>query len=118
MKDYRFRYECSPQRDSVVGVIPCAWHEQVLEIWKMLLDPESMNGALEKNRFLELFYDDCIGKLSDALTPESAAPNVSAHSPLSSCQHLPQSRGAGASACGTTDRQLPSLRAPSPSPTP
>ena len=39
----------------------------------MLLDPESMNGALEKNRFLELFYGDCIGELTDALVSAAAA---------------------------------------------
>lgn len=39
----------------------------MLEIWKVVLDPEGMNGALEKNRFLEIFYDECIGKLSNAL---------------------------------------------------
>ena len=53
---------------------------QVLEIWKVLLDPESMSGALEKNRFLELFYDECIGKLSDALSGGGAkvAPGIRA----------------------------------------
>ena len=49
----------------------------------MLLDPESMNGALEKNRFLELFYDDCIGKLSDALATSP---------PLCKVQHTQSSR--------------------------
>lgn len=48
-------------------------HLQVLEIWKMLLDPESMTGALEKNRFLEIFYDECIGKLSAALVSGGTA---------------------------------------------
>lgn len=29
---------------------------------RMLLDPETMEGAVEKNDFLELFYDKYIGQ--------------------------------------------------------
>uniref|UniRef100_A0A061R721 Protein phosphatase 4 regulatory subunit 3 n=1 Tax=Tetraselmis sp. GSL018 TaxID=582737 RepID=A0A061R721_9CHLO len=41
--------------------------EQVLEMLRMLLDPESMEQSAEKNEFLELFYDEYIGKLVQTL---------------------------------------------------
>ena len=47
----------------------------MLEIWKILLDPDTMEGSVEKNRFLELFYDGCIGSLTETLA-ESAVPKV------------------------------------------
>ncbi len=47
----------------------------MLEIWKILLDPDTMEGSVEKNRFLELFYDGCIGTLTETLA-ESAVPKV------------------------------------------
>ena len=50
-------------------------HAQVLEIWKILLDPDTMEGAVEKNRFLDLFYEGCIGTLTETLA-ESALPKV------------------------------------------
>ena len=55
---------------------PCsADTAQVLEIWKILLDPDTMEGAVEKNRFLDLFYEGCIGTLTETLA-ESALPKV------------------------------------------
>ena len=42
--------------------------EQVLELLKSLLDPDTMDQAVEKNEFLELFYDQYIGKLIDVLS--------------------------------------------------
>ena len=48
---------------------------QVLEIWKILLDPDTMEGAVEKNRFLDLFYEGCIGTLTETHA-ESALPKV------------------------------------------
>ncbi len=47
----------------------------MLEIWKILLDPDTMEGAVEKNRFLDLFYEGCIGTLTETLA-ESALPKV------------------------------------------
>ena len=37
--------------------------EQVAELLKTLLDPETMESAIEKNEFVELFYDSYINKL-------------------------------------------------------
>ena len=37
--------------------------EAILEMLRVLLDPESMEGAVEKNEFLEAFYDRYIGKV-------------------------------------------------------
>ena len=54
---------------------PVHAHAQVLEIWKILLDPDTMEGAVEKNRFLDLFYEGCIGTLTETLA-ESALPKV------------------------------------------
>lgn len=40
---------------------------QVLEMLRLLLDPESMEQSVEKNEFLELFYDKYIDKLVQTL---------------------------------------------------
>lgn len=37
--------------------------EQVAELLKSLLDPETMESAIEKNEFVELFYDSYVNKL-------------------------------------------------------
>ena len=60
---------------------------QVLEIWKMLLDPENMEGPVEKNRFLELFYATCIGQLTDALAG-AGPPKVPRRRPRAVHNHM------------------------------
>mmetsp|Transcript_36846 Transcript_36846/g.103965 ORF Transcript_36846/g.103965 Transcript_36846/m.103965 type:complete len:862 (+) Transcript_36846:313-2898(+) len=55
--------------------------EQVLEMLKLLLDPESMEQSVEKNDFLELFYDHYIGQLVDTLA-RGAPPAKAAAEPL------------------------------------
>ena len=57
----------------------------MLEIWKVVLEPEGMNGALEKNRFLEIFYDECIGKLSSALVGGADAKVLPCQYPRKGC---------------------------------
>lgn len=37
------------------------------ELLKALLDPETMEQALERNDFLQLFYDRCIGRLVESV---------------------------------------------------
>lgn len=41
---------------------------QVVELIKMLLDPESMEQSTEKNEFLELFYDSYMERLLGVIT--------------------------------------------------
>lgn len=55
--------------------------EQALEILKVLLDPETMESSVEKDRFIDAFYDEHIGGLLAAIVaagetplPESAPP--------------------------------------------
>ena len=40
---------------------------QVVDIVRMLLDPDSMDQSPEKDPFLELFYDKYVGELVDLL---------------------------------------------------
>lgn len=37
--------------------------EAILEMLRLLLDPETMDGAVEKHEFIEVFYDHYIGKV-------------------------------------------------------
>ncbi|KAK3281899.1 hypothetical protein CYMTET_10332 [Cymbomonas tetramitiformis] len=50
--------------------------EQFLEILRMLLDPESMDQSVDKNMFLEVFYeeyiDQLVGALAQCLVPKQA----------------------------------------------
>ncbi|KAI3423413.1 hypothetical protein D9Q98_010630 [Chlorella vulgaris] len=48
--------------------------EQVLEMLKMLLDPETLEGSAEKDKFVELFYDQHISQLLAALVQAGDAP--------------------------------------------
>lgn len=46
--------------------------EQVAELLKMLLDPETMEQSVEKNDFLEMFYDKYVAKVVDVLVTDKA----------------------------------------------
>lgn len=48
--------------------------EQVLEMMKMLLDPETLEKTAEKDKFVELFYDKHITQLLAALVLAAEAP--------------------------------------------
>lgn len=37
--------------------------EQIAELLKMLVDPETMEGALDKSEFMEVFYTECVENL-------------------------------------------------------
>ena len=41
--------------------------EQASEILKVLLDPDTMDSSVEKDRFIDAFYDDHVGKLLAAV---------------------------------------------------
>jgi len=41
--------------------------EQISELLKLLLDPETMEGAIEKNEFLEVFYSKHMSSLLEAI---------------------------------------------------
>lgn len=49
--------------------------DAIVEVLRVLLDPESMEGSLEKNEFLEVFYDNYIGKLVSALVEAAEKPS-------------------------------------------
>ncbi|PNH02464.1 Serine/threonine-protein phosphatase 4 regulatory subunit 3, partial [Tetrabaena socialis] len=46
--------------------------EQVCEALKLLMDPDSMEQPVEKNEFLEVFYDKYMDKLTDVLLSDSS----------------------------------------------
>lgn len=48
--------------------------EQVLEMLKMLLDPDTLEGSAEKDKFVELFYDRHISQLLAALVAAGDTP--------------------------------------------
>ncbi|PSC74221.1 Serine threonine-phosphatase 4 regulatory subunit 3 isoform B [Micractinium conductrix] len=48
--------------------------EQVLEMLKMLLDPDTLDQSAEKDKFVELFYEKGIAELLTALVQASESP--------------------------------------------
>lgn len=42
---------------------------QTLEMLKMLLDPETLDAGVEKDAFMDLFYDSYMKKASQVLLP-------------------------------------------------
>ncbi|KXZ50897.1 hypothetical protein GPECTOR_14g145 [Gonium pectorale] len=46
--------------------------EQVCETMKLLMDPETMEQPVEKNEFLEVFYDKHLDKLTDVILSDSS----------------------------------------------
>ncbi|KAL4418834.1 hypothetical protein ABPG77_004074 [Micractinium sp. CCAP 211/92] len=59
---------------ALLGSSSSGLQEQVLEILKVLLDPETLEGAAEKDKFVELFYDRHIAQLLAALVQAAEAP--------------------------------------------
>ncbi|EFN53416.1 hypothetical protein CHLNCDRAFT_58505 [Chlorella variabilis] len=53
----------SSPRTALLDSSDSGLQEQVGEMLKMLLDPETLEGSAEKNKFVELFYDKYIAKL-------------------------------------------------------
>lgn len=52
---------------------------QALELLRLLLDPDMMEGPVEKNSFLELYYNHYMSRVLDLLTAGGAANEVRAH---------------------------------------
>lgn len=48
--------------------------EQALEIMKVLLDPETMESTAEKDRFIDIFYDEHIGGVLAAIVAAGETP--------------------------------------------
>ncbi|KAF5826151.1 hypothetical protein DUNSADRAFT_4544, partial [Dunaliella salina] len=44
--------------------------EQVADLLKQLLDPDTMDTSVEKNEFLDVFYDQFLGRLLDVLVQD------------------------------------------------
>ena len=49
---------------------------QALELLRLLLDPDMMEGPVEKNSFLELFYSTYMSRVLELLTAGGAAEEV------------------------------------------
>ncbi len=52
--------------------------EQCLEIFKVLIDPETMDGSVEKDAFIDIFYEQHVGRLLQTVVA-AGDPKTSAH---------------------------------------
>ncbi|KAF8063085.1 smkA [Scenedesmus sp. PABB004] len=69
--------------------------EQIAELLKLLVDPETMDGALDKNDFMDVFYNTFLDKL---IAPMTAQPPHAAAAPHGGDAPAPAAAPSGAPA--------------------